>query len=470
MFRVKLSRAAILGVAFVVASSALAMSSQGDELSDEDEKWLEAEVVALITAEEIEIFRSLRSGDRKLFKDLFWARRDFEPMTPNNEFLQWYGERVKAADEAIDQGSRSDMGEVFILFGPPAEANAREESMVWTYPANPPLGIPDGFTFQFRESGMGFRLVRGDEVQAALERAKTNYVTNRAISYIKDEDGRLLKPDSKFDPNSPAKKELQALLENKTENPAIPFEARSSFFRASEGAVYVPILFEIDPESVSWDGDKTEVTVFGAVQNSEGQTLYPFEQPVELTKNADGLVIYDVPIEVAPGPYTFLFGVMDNQSSKVGTRVMNVEVPDLSVDKVTLSSILVYSEGRQVEAAAGVPGHAFQFGPIQFVPKAGDMFTFKQTDALGLFFFVYGFGLDAQGQPNVTGQYVFSVDGAAKGQTAVERLQATPQQAIGNAEIPLSTFAPGNYKLQIKIVDQVKNETVTKDVEFVIQG
>ncbi len=471
MFRDKLSRVAILGIAIIVASSAVVMSQ--DELSNDDKKWLEEEVSALITAEEIEIFENLQSRDRKLFKELFWARRDFDPMTPANEFLQWYEERVKAADEAITQergrGSQTDMGEIFILFGGPAEVDQRDQRITWTYAANPPLGIPEGHTFQFRQSPLGYRLASGDEVEAILETTKTYYLTNRAITYIRDSDGRLLKPDAQFDPNSPAKRILQELMANKTGNPAIPFDARVSFFRATEGAVYVPILFEIDGDAVSWDGNETEITIFGAVENAEGQSLYPFEQPVELEKNDDGLVVYDVPIEVAPGLYTFCFGVMDQETSKVGTRVLEVEVPNLSTDGVKLSSILVYSRLRETTEGAGVPGHAFQFGTNQFIPKTGDVPTFTQSDALGLFFFVYGFGLNASGQPSVTSQFVFSRDGESSGQTPARPVQAGADQGIGHLEVPLESFDPGNYKIQVKVIDQVANQTITEDVEFVLE-
>ncbi len=92
------SLAMAMGLTLLVGSSAYA---KGDKLSKNDKKWLKEEVAALITAEEIEIFEDLKSKDRKLFKEIFWARRDPDPMTPKNEFIDEYKERVKAADENI---------------------------------------------------------------------------------------------------------------------------------------------------------------------------------------------------------------------------------------------------------------------------------------------------------------------------------------------------------------------------------
>ena len=76
-------------------------TTDGDKLSKSDRNWLEREVSATITAEEIEIFKDLQSKDRKLFKELFWDRRDPNPMTPHNEFMEEYKRRIKAADIAL---------------------------------------------------------------------------------------------------------------------------------------------------------------------------------------------------------------------------------------------------------------------------------------------------------------------------------------------------------------------------------
>ena len=459
-----------MGLTLLLGSSA---NADGDKLSKDDKKWLEEEVAALITAEELEIYKDLKSKDRKLFKEIFWARRDPNPMTPKNEFIDGYKERVKAADENIKnvgmKGSRSDMGRVVLLLGSPTENNRDGQIVTWRYDPNPPLGIPDGLKLEFRDVGMGYRMFGSDDVEATLERVKTFYLMNRSVLYTRDEDGRLLKPDSQFDPNSPAKKLLQELIDTQTENPAIPFVARSSFFRAQEGAVYVPVLFEIKAEALTWKQDKAAATIFGAVQNAEGQALFPFEQPVEL-ENKDGIALYEMPVQVSPGSYTFLFGVLDTESNTVGTRVLPVEIPDFGGEGLKLSSLVVYSEGRKVEDLPGTPGHAFQFGPIQFVQMPGDMVTYSTSDNIGIFYFVYGFGVEEGGEPDLTAQYVFFKDGKRRGQTGAEPLQGGEGQAVGNAEIPLASFEPGNYKIQIKVIDKVTKETITDEFEFVVEG
>ena len=132
-----------MALTLLVGSSAYA---KGDKLSKDDKKWLEEEVAALITTEEIEIFKDLKSKDRKLFKEIFWARRDPDPMTPKNEFIDDYQARVKAADENITnvgvKGSRSDMGHIAILLGSPAENNLRRPIGNLEVRSQPCIGYP----------------------------------------------------------------------------------------------------------------------------------------------------------------------------------------------------------------------------------------------------------------------------------------------------------------------------------------
>ena len=249
---------------FVVLAIALlpgfaAPAIEGDKLSKGDKKWLEQEVAAFITAEEIEIFENLRSEDRKLFRELFWARRDPDPMTPHNEFRDLYKRRIKRADGDIrtpgQKGSLTDMGTVYMLLGGPSgtSQDLREygtdpfnddpnldrlsQQLAWEYDPNPSLGIPDGLTVVFRVTSKtdarqrgGYRLVHSEEVDEALDRAKSRYVVNRAITYTRDEEARLLEPSYYI--GSRTKTLLDELLDTKIENPAIPFEASSYFFQA----------------------------------------------------------------------------------------------------------------------------------------------------------------------------------------------------------------------------------------------
>ncbi|MFQ5790279.1 MAG: GWxTD domain-containing protein [Acidobacteriota bacterium] len=514
------TRLGALGSAVLLALvAAMTTPAQAaDKLSKKDKRWLEEEVAALITAEEIGIFKEISSKDRKRFKELFWARRDFNPMTPENEFREEFEARVTAANQNFKsrgrKGSATDMGKVFLLLGAPSETNQgerggsegleagagtipasgggapgedpspggggvgaglglgrpadRSPAMTWVYAPDPRLGIPEGLTVQFRSrSGFGFRMVKSKAVGQALERVKARYISNPSINYARDEKGRLMKPPAEIDPNSPAKQILQALRDTQTPSEDIPFQAMLAFFRANEGSIYVPILFQVEAAPLSWDGDEVDATVFGVIENDDGHPIYQFEEQTSLTKAGDG-ASYEIPVQLQPGEYTLYLGVRDDQSALAGTKIMPLEVPDFSVDELKLSSVLLFSDGQKTENNIGQPGRAFLIGGYHFVPKRGNVY--RKSENLSGVFNAYGYGVE-EGKPNLTVQYIFFKEGRRRGQTKDEPfVSAGPEIAITVFDIPLSGFSPGEYKMQIKVTDHVRTEVLKKEIEFQLVG
>lgn len=477
-----------------------------EKLSKSDKNWVEKEVGAIITAQEKAAFEEIHKDDRKLFKDLFWMRRDFNPMTSENEYQKDYMARVKNADETFrgsGKGSESDMGKIFLLLGapnqqqqgsragsgpsePPAAdpGSAGEEpgsepgvgsmggggdtqTMTWVYDPNPALGIPNGLSVSFRQQGgFGYRLVANDELTKQLERVKERLVANPAVNYARDENGRLRKADMKFDPNSPAKLALKALQETGQTTDAIAFEVRPAFFRASAGQIYVPLDFIVSSGLSSVKG-----TVFGSVVTSDGITVYQFEESADIEKDAAGRQVWEMPLQVQPGTYKLYLGVMDEAGTTTGTRAVDLVVPDFSNADLQISSILMFSEGKQIGEAMGSPGRAFLLGGYHFVPKREMVYTTK--DQLSGVFYAYNYGV-AGDKPNLTVHLAFSKDGQGRGATKDEPFMLqTPEMALTIFDIPLSIAnfkEPGNYKVTVKVTDHVNQKTLTHEIPFQIQG
>jgi hypothetical protein len=309
-------------------------------------------------------------------------------------------------------------------------------------------------------------LVADEATQKALDLVKSRYITNPTVLYARNLEGRLLEP-REFDPNSPASKILKSMRETKSTSADVPFETSMSYFRASEGSIYIPVFYVLDGSAMS--GDTMDATIFGVVENQEGFPMYQFEEEATLERGDDGRVTYELPIQLQPGKYTLYTGIRDNSSSTAGTAIEEMEVPDFYAGDLVMSSVVVYNEGKEVSEPAGTPGHAFQFGAVKFNPAT----HFTKEQAIGLFFFVYGLGVGPDGQPKITGQYVFFRDGEKKGQTGDSELQANETQAVGNAEIPLSIpnfDEPGEWKMQVKVTDHILKKTLRTEVDFVIDG
>jgi GWxTD domain-containing protein len=78
----------------------------------------------IITPQEERIFRAMPPEDRGEFIIDFWARRDSDPSTPENEFRSVYYTRLAVADKAFGAGIpgwMTDKGRIYILLGPPTD-------------------------------------------------------------------------------------------------------------------------------------------------------------------------------------------------------------------------------------------------------------------------------------------------------------------------------------------------------------
>lgn len=86
-------------------------------------KWLERDAAYIITKQEQEAYLKLQTNeDRQKFIDKFWARRDPNPDTKENEFRDEYYARVAYANENFASGIpgwKTDRGFIYILCGKP---------------------------------------------------------------------------------------------------------------------------------------------------------------------------------------------------------------------------------------------------------------------------------------------------------------------------------------------------------------
>ncbi len=106
-----------------VACSLAAGQSRREEQEDPFRRWLEQDVVYVISSQERAVFEKLTTEDEKaVFIEQFWRNRDPDPSTPANEFRDEHYRRIAYANENFAAGKpgwKTDRGMVYIKFGPP---------------------------------------------------------------------------------------------------------------------------------------------------------------------------------------------------------------------------------------------------------------------------------------------------------------------------------------------------------------
>ncbi len=261
---------------------------------------------------------------------------------------------------------------------------------------------------------------------------------------------------------------MQALRDTQNESPDIPLEARFAYFAATSKDTYIPILLDLPATPFTWKGSEADVTVFFSVEDIDGFQLAQQQAKTSLTKTSDERATLELPAELPSGQYTIYLGIRDNASEKFGTRILDLEVPNFGSGELKLSSVLLFTDGEKLQEFVPKTGQAFLVGGFHFYPKLGK--TYETSDALRAVFNVYGYGVE-NGSPDLTKQFVFSKDGKRRSQTKDEPLQTASEDiAIGVMDVPLSGFEPGDYTVQLRVTDHVKDEVVTEDIDFVIKG
>ncbi|MGZ5556392.1 MAG: GWxTD domain-containing protein, partial [Candidatus Aminicenantales bacterium] len=165
--------AAIMLASLALSGVTMAAGPHADvKLPEVYQRWLEDEVVYIITPQEREVFLKLRSDrERDLFIEAFWKQRDPTPGTPANEFKTEHYRRIAHADRYLGRdaprpGRRTDRGRIYIILGEPMDTqryigkSSVYDTEVWFYQGKVDLGLPAGFNVVFfKEAGHGeFRL------------------------------------------------------------------------------------------------------------------------------------------------------------------------------------------------------------------------------------------------------------------------------------------------------------------------
>lgn len=102
------------------------------------EKWLDQDVVYIITPLERARFKKLKTdSDRDKFIEQFWERRSPDPGSTVNAYKQEHCRRIAYANQHFAFGSkagwRTDRGSVLIVYGPPDEIDSHPKGEPYPY-------------------------------------------------------------------------------------------------------------------------------------------------------------------------------------------------------------------------------------------------------------------------------------------------------------------------------------------------
>jgi GWxTD domain-containing protein len=480
------THACALILALLVAGAGPAAAA---DLDKEDKEWLD-DVRPIMLPDEEKAYKDLTDkADREEFRKIFWARRDPDLSTPENEYQPDY----EAAREKADRqyrvtgrpGSQTDCGRFFILLGEPDDTQVQAGSTsvlnrvpeVWVY-----YSKEGGRTFEGGEARIAFdeqcRAPSG--VRSVIEALTAERIVQPQLDYRTGEDGRLVTLEDQLPKASPAR----ALLDVPRQD--FPLAAHASFMKISEEVTGVIGLIRGEAPDLpveKRDGQEVvDIVVVSRVVGQDGEEISWSEQPVAAAVQPDGSFVASFGLGVAPGAYTLNAGaVLANGSGSLVSEAIEVPdfarvavAPDGTESKVpSVASILFVREIEDLpEGAEKDPEHhyaAFRLGQTQLQPYFGR--DLRQSDTVSFFYLIYDLQVDPDsGKADSVVAFGILKNGRTPVAQAPDNPITTGVLASAIGPVPLAAYPPGDYVVQLRVTDRLAKKTVVKNEKFRVLG
>lgn len=169
-------------------------------------------------------------------------------------------------------------------------------------------------------------------------------------------------------------------------------------------------------------------------------------------------------------------------AGRMGVAKQTITVPNYWSNEFTTSTVIVADRVENLKeplTAQQQMERPYAMGTTEIVP-AFDL-KFSKTETLAVIFLVYNPAVTA-GKPDLTVEYTFhqkAADGEKRfnstdpqnfnAQTLPPTFDfAAGHQLVAGQEIPLATFPPGDFRLEIKITDKVSGKSLMRNLNFTV--
>jgi len=499
------------------------------ELVSPYKKWLNEEVIYIITDEERKAFKQLQTDEeRQQFIEQFWLRRDPTPDTEENEYREEHYRRIAYANEQFASGIpgwKTDRGMIYIKFGPPDE---REEHPTGgTY--DRPIEEGGGTTTTYPFEKWRYRYIEGvgtdtniefvdptmtGEYRMTMDPSEKDALTNVPgagltlyeqlglackVNRFNRTDGTHLGtgtmplpasmdqftrleqftnlqkvPQTKF-------KDLEAMVSSSVKFNLLPMKVQTDFVPVTNVSTmaYITIQFQNKDLQFKQKEGVSEATVnlYGRITSITRRPVNSFDETVNvnvpaemLQKAGEGKNIYQKGVPLQPGRYRLNIAAKDLVGNNATNYEVALDVPRLDEDHLSASSLIL------ADMLERVPRNSIGLGPFvigttKVRPRMDN--TFHRNEKMGIYLQVYNFEADEKTRkPDGAIHYEVSKKGS---EDKLLDFSQDAGQATGGASqivveqlLPLQNLEPGQYTLKITATDKKRNQTVTQTASFTV--
>jgi GWxTD domain-containing protein len=501
------------------------------ELDSQYKKWLNEDVIYIITPEERSAFVHLQTNEeREQFIEQFWQRRNPDPDSAENTFKEEHYRRIAYTNEHYASGIpgwKTDRGRIYIMWGPPDEVDSHPSGGTYDRPASEGGGNTSTYPFEdwrYRYlEGIGedvniefvdptmtgeFHLTMDPSEKDALTYVPGAGLTQMEAMGLSSKTARFnntdgthsasplgmtpenqtefsrLELNAKIQRPPPVKfKDLEAVVTSRVVKDQVKFDYRFDFLRITSDTVLVPITVQIPTRQLSFaekDGvDSATVNLFARITTLSGRPVQTFEDTVHrdvpaalLQQSLSTSSIYQKAVPLSPGLYRLDIVLKDVNSNNVGVVNTRLAVPRFEDDKLSSSSLILADQIQRVSAKDIGLGQ-FVLGDVKVRPKMDSAFLPSET--MGVFLQIYNLKVDEKThKADVSVQYRVMKD---KETEPLKKFDLTPDQIPEHGEemtlqnvVTLGSFGPGKYKLEVAVTDNLAKQTITPASEFTVKA
>ena len=496
------------------------------ELSKPYKKWLDEDVVYIITDEERAAFKQLSNDEeRDNFIEAFWQRRDPTPDTEENEYKEEHYQRIAYANEHFAAGVpgwKTDRGRIYIVYGKPDEIDSHPSGGTYERPMEEGGGETSTYPFEdwrYRYiEGIGQEIIiefvdtcMCGEFHMTLDRSEKDallYTPNAGLTQweqmgMANKTSRFtgnglerlgLGPDSaslqgkEFDrleqfaklQQAPQVKfkDLEEIVNSKVILNPMPFDVHVDFVKVTSDTALVPITIQMKNRDITFvnkDGvQRGTANIFARLSTLTGKIVQTFEDTVQvdvpaelLPRTAENASVYYKALPLRPGRYKLNIAVKDVNGDRKGVWSRSVVVPDYSDDKLATSSLIVADQMEPVPTKAIGTGN-FVIGTMKVRPRVAPadgkpaLFKRDRDQKLNFWMQVYNLGVDEKTH-KPSATFEYDIVNVATNKPVVQKTESTDTMGNVGEQVTLQkSIASANLQPGVYKIQIKVNDNISK--------
>ena len=499
------------------------------ELAGPWKKWMNEDVLYIITDEEKQAFKRLKTDEeRQSFVESFWQRRDPTPDTEENEYKEEHYRRIAYANDHYASGIpgwKTDRGMIYIKYGPADEIDSHPSGGSYERPIEEGGGETSTFPFE----DWRYRYIEGVGTNVMIEFVDTTMSGEYHISLDPEEkdallyvpgagltlseqmgmadktqrfnrtDGTHLGTGTQPLPESMNEfsrienyanlmkapvikfKDLDAVVSSNIKYNTLPMAVRADFIRVTDSTVYANIMVQFKNSDLNYATKdkiaKATINIYGRITTLTRRSVNWFEDtvssemPAEMLQQAmNGSQIYSKRVPLAPGTYRLNIVAKDTVGNTMNTYELALNVPHYEEDQLASSSVILADQLERVPTKSLGTGQ-FVIRSTKVRPRIANVF--KQDETMGIYTEFYNLGMDEKTKKpegKIEYEVIDSDNKVVMSQTDdVSGIQnASPFLVTVEKKVSLKGLSPGRYTLKLKMDDKLKNQSVTPSAQFTV--